>query len=545
MRDRVLLLMALTLLAVPAAAFSQSVTFTSSPVPPIGIGFGPLSIVPASVGTPVFAPGDSVWVQSYDNTSVLFLSLRSPNGTTTPNYYLEPGALVSLHTFTRSDPLGSWTIATTIASTGATGNATVTLMEPTLALVPAFANATLSDNSLNLAFAVPATTAYNIQACTMGSAATDRTDYQLPGDIGGVLEVSVFGNTVSVSTPPSLSQFSVWVELYASRSYDEGSAMVTASTLAAETQVMSAGSAQESQNASLTDQLYLRVGRYDMRTFVRGPSGLTSYDTQLIHTDQAGWTSLDGCAQLSTVIGGSFDMVSNLDGSNSTWPRFLYTMYDDGGVGNFTISKVPVSEARVDVRSTAQGRKLVGTTMTARGSGISSWDSFDSSVYIIGTRFPLNATVGIDFEGVTSEEFATLIASPFSSVQLLVPVGTLDVLATAGGKPAPNATLDVTAGPRLDPNQPVYKTGDAGTFTYELPPGNYTISASGQGQSASAVGLVVSGGATDITIDVGAQAPPYLLYLTAAVLVVAVGLNVVFWRSYLERKDVFDWLPGS
>ncbi|MDG6985336.1 MAG: carboxypeptidase regulatory-like domain-containing protein [Nitrososphaerota archaeon] len=545
MRDRLLLLVALTLLAVPAAAFSQPAASTSVPPPPIGIGFGPLSIIPASVGTPVFAPGDSLWVQSNDSSSVLFLSLRAPNGTSTPNYYLEPGGLISLHTFGSGDQAGGWTISTTIATTGETGNATVTLAKPTLALVPAFANATLSDNSLSLGYTVPSTAAYNIQACTMGSGATDRTDYQLPGDIGGTLEVSVSGNTVSVNTPPALSQFSVWVELYALRTYDEGSAMVSASTLAAQTQVLSAGSGQESQNASLTDELHLRVGRYDMRTFVRGPSGLTSYDTQLVHTSQASWVSLEGCTQLSAVTGGSFSMVSNMDGGNSTWPRFLYTMYDDGGVGNFTISKVPVSEARVDVRSAAQGRRLVGTTMTASGTGISSWDSFDSGIYIVGTKFPLNVTVRIDFEGVTSEEFSALIASPFASVPLLVQVGTLDVLTTTGGRPAANATLDVTAGPLLDPNQPVYKTGEAGTFIYNLPPGDYTVSASGSGRTASATGLVVSGGATNLSIEVGTQPPPYLLYLTAVVLVVAVGLNVVFWRSYLERKDVFNRLPPS
>ena len=183
--------------------------------------------------------------------------------------------------------------------------------------------------------------------------------------------------------------------------------------------------------------------------------------------------------------------------------------------------------------------------MTASGTGISSWDSFDSGIYIVGTKFPLNVTVRIDFEGVTSEEFSALIASPFASVPLLVQVGTLDVLTTTGGRPAANATLDVTAGPLLDPNQPVYKTGEAGTFIYNLPPGDYTVSASGSGRTASATGLVVSGGATNLSIEVGTQPPPYLLYLTAVVLVVAVGLNVVFWRSYLERKDVFNRLPPS
>lgn len=541
MDARILVLAALGLLVMPGAALSQGAILTASGAP-IGLGFGPLSIVPVSVGTPVFALGDGLWVRSYLNSSILFLSLREPNGTVTPTTYLEPGGLIRMRTFTSEDPLGTWTVATTTASTGATDNATFTLASANLDLAPQLTGANVSGNSLRLTFSLPPSLGYNIQACTLGAQSPLAATYQLPKDVGGAMTVALQGDSAMVSTPPALSQFSVWLELYALRSYDEGGSLVSLTTLASSTGVLSAGSTQEQQAAALGDQLYLRTGRYELRTFVRGPSGLTAYDSQFLKTGPATWVSLDGCTQLSSVASSKFVMRSSMDDSNSTWPRSLVTMYDYGGIENFSVASIPVAEARIDARSSVQNGKLTGASLGASGQGILAWGQFDSSLYVVAAQFPLNVTVSVDFEGVATESFDMPSLASYSAVPLFVPVGTLHMLATSQGQPLANATIVVTDGPNLNPHQPTYKTSSSGTFTYTLPPGNYTMTVATGTKSVAVSARVEPGGVASVAVELGEQTVPYLLYLAAGAMVVGVALNILFWRAYLERRATYRQL---
>jgi hypothetical protein len=543
---RLLLVLALGLLLVPAAALAQpgGTTVTVSAGPGFGIGFGPLSIVPLSTGTPIFAPGDSIWIRSYENSSVLLLSLTAPNGTVARGAFLQPGGLMSLHTFTAGDPVGEWTVQGTLASTGATYNATVALTDPPPPLIPRFDGANLTYNDLALTFSVPATSDYNMQACTMGLATNSSIEYGLPASLGGTLVAYMEGNSVYVKTPATSSPFSVWFELWALRGYQEGGSIVSVTTLAADTRVIDAGPTEEIQSATLNGQLNLRVGRYDLRTFVRDSSGFEAYDSRLLKTGPGTWVSLDGCTELTSVTSPSFTMNTNLDRANSTWPRTLVMMFDGGGVGNFTITRVPVMEARIDVRSEAQKGALAGVTMSAGGPGVQSWDSFSSSIYLIGSSFPLNVTVGINFEGVVSTDFVAQVMEPYSTATLLVPTGTLHVLTTAEGAPLSNATVTVVPEAGVSVPLPTFRTSDAGTLTLTLPPGVYNMTASSAGRTATARVSLSSGGSAEAEFDLGAKTFPYLLYLEAAVLVAAAALDALVWRAFLEKRGTYREAPS-
>ena len=483
-----------------------------------------------------------MWVQSYADSSVLFLSLRAPNGTSTPTLYLEPGGIIDIHTFTSTDPLGTWTVSTTEASSGQAGSANVTLARPTLDLVPTLTEANLTYNNLQLSFSVPPSDGYNIQACAMGSGQNSSTTYQLPSDIGGSLGVILSGAAATVTTLPAYSRFSVWFELYSLRSYFEGNSLVSVNTLAAETGVINAGSIEEQQVAAFTDQLNLRAGRYELRTFVQGPSGLTTFDSQFLKLVSTTWVSLDGCSKLSSVISSSFTMTTNLENSTSSWPRSLVTMYDEGGVDGYNISRIPAQEARIDVVSATQKEKITGVTLSASGAGIRSWDPFDSSIYIIGAGFPFNVTVSIEYEGISSQHFDVALTSPFSTMALLVPVGTAVVQSTSQGSPLANATFTVVGDSQPSIHEPTFKTNDAGTYTLTLPPGTYNVTGTYEGRSATFAATVVEGGATSVKLDLGAQTIPYLLYLVAGLLAIGAALNFVFWRAYLERRDTYKQL---
>ncbi|MDG6902548.1 MAG: carboxypeptidase regulatory-like domain-containing protein [Nitrososphaerota archaeon] len=537
MGNKILAVLALALLLAPASALAQSVTY--SPVIPIGIGFGPLSIVPVSVGSPVFASGDSLWVRSYETSSLLLLSLLAPNGTLTPSAYLGPGGLVSLYTFGVGDSPGQWTLEATVASTGESSNTTVTLQAPTQGLTPAFSGATLSNNNLALGFDLPPTPAYNIQACSVGPLVNTTLTFRFPASLGGSMVVAVSGNNVSVRTSPALSPFSFWFELYSLRGYYEGGSLVYTSTLAADSGVGSGGQSGTAQSIELNDQLYLRPGRYELLAFVNGPSGLSTYESQLLNTGSPPWIPLDGCTELSTVTASQFVMNTNLDGPSSTWPSFLITMFDYNGIDNFTITRIPTTEARIDVRSATQDERLAGVSLSASGQGIQSWEQFASGVYIIGSAFPMNVTVGVDFEGIVQQTFSVTVASPNSATTLKVPVGTVHVLTSAQGAPVANASVVATPLAGQGSDLPTFHTSDAGTLTLFLPPGAYNLTASSSGGTSTVSVTVSAGGSVLETIDLGSAAFPYVVYLAAAILAVGAALNLLVWRAYFARKAAY------
>ncbi|MDG6910750.1 MAG: hypothetical protein JRN18_00165 [Nitrososphaerota archaeon] len=533
MQAKLFLLLILVPLLVPVPALSQS--FQAAQPASFGLGYGPLSIEPITVGTPVYTPGDQLWVQSYQNTTSQEVFLTSPAGVTTPGIFLEPGALVSILTFTPSDPLGQWTVTVTVLATGASSKATVTLASPTVSLVPRLVKSNLSENTLNLDYSIPPTTAYNIQGCLMGTLSGPSATFQLPAATGGSMKVILIGNSLTVTPSGSASQFNAWFDLYTQRSYDEYGTLVSKLTLAAQTGVLSISPSPQQNNASFNDYLNLGGGRYELQAYVRTQAGLQLFDAQFLKTNGASWVSLQGCTQLADAASSTLAMSANLDNSNSTWPRSLITMFDVGGVEAYNVSGIPFAEARIDIRSESQAKAITGVVATATGQGIESWDSFDGSIFLTGTRFPMSISVGINY-GPTSRTYNSTVQSPYSSLELLVPVGTLDIHVAAGSAAADNATLSVS---EAGPQQAYYHADKEGDLSVMLPPGTYQINASYDGRSASAGATLVPGETTQVGVQVGSQPFPIMYIALVGVLVIAIGINYVVWRQYQERRSAF------
>lgn len=505
--------------------------------PGFGLGYGPLSIEPATLGTPVYSPGDQVWVQSYLNTTSEFVSLTPPDGTPSSGTYLAPGALMRLRTFNASDRLGVWTVAVLDPSTGASSSVTVTLASPAASLVPKLVGSNLSANTLNLDYGVPPTAAYDIQGCLMGSQTGPSSTYQLPAGVGGAMKVSLAGNGVAVTASSTLTPINTWFELYSQRSYDESGALVSKLMLAAQTDVLNVAASSRPTTTQFTDNLNLRVGRYELRAYVRTASGLDVFESGFLRTNDTAWVSLDGCTQLVEPSSSTMVLSANLNGPNSTWPRSLYTMYDVGGIDSFNLSKVPTMEARIDLRSATNAKTLAGVVATVTGEGVQEWNYFDSSVHLVAASFPLSAAVAVDFEGVATRTFNVTIQAPFSSAYLLVPVGTIDIHAASGGQGAVNASVSVSE-PGSAPAS--FRADGHGNLTIIVPPGRYLVNASYAGRSASASIDVGSGGTTPVSLSLGGQTYPIVYYALVGVLAVAAALNLLVWRAYLERKATFE-----
>lgn len=534
MRARIVSILLAALLLLPATAFSQTVPYSSPPE--FGLGFGPLSIVPVNVGTPIFTPGDQIWIQSYLNSTVLLVSLASPKGISTPALFLDPGALIMLHTFTPSDPLGEWRVSATTYSTGAVSSANVTLAEPTLALSPQLTGANLTDNSLGLSYSIPPSAGYDIQECAIGSGGGPSASFQLPASLGGSMQISVLNDSAIFSGSGSVSQFSAWAELYTERSYVEGVSLVSQLSMAAESGVVTLAIGSGQMVANFTNELNLRAGRYEVLAFVRGPQGLTLFESPYLKENDGTWLSLNDCTELTEVTTGTFFITSDLDNVNSTWPRSLYTMYDDAGVELYNVSKVPTSEARIDVRNAIQDDKIVGVDLNASGAGIQSWDSFSSGIYIIGNEFPLVVTIQANFQGIAYENLNVTILSPFTSVPLPVTVGSLDIQTAYQGGDLGNVTISVSV-----PGSPpaIFHTDRNGGASFTLPPGRYQVNATYSGKTASETVQVLAGGLADANLDLGGQAFPSVLFFLVVAFVIGAALNFFIWRSYHGRRETY------
>lgn len=519
------------LLVFPGAALAQ--VSSSGQVPDIGFGFGPLSVVPASVGTPVYAAGDAMWVQSYLSSTGLYINLMAPNGTATPLRYLQPGTLELLYTFKGADPPGKWTVTTFTAPSTTLSSVEVTLAPPTARLAPQFVGASVSQNLLLLNYSLPPTDSYDVQGCTMGSSPSPEALFQLPGSIGGSMDVALNGSSASVILSQARSAFSGWFELYTQRSYLEGEALVSQEALAAQSGVFSGSPAFKGFETGLPGELFLRQGRYDLRAYIRGPLGLTVFDAPFLKLDGSGWVSLAGCTQLSDVAAPAFTMTTNLDNANTTWPRQVYTLYDQGGVEGYSVSTVPVGEARIDLRSASQVARIPGVTVTAVGGGVESWDSYASGVYVVGTNFPFSVSLQVDFGGITRQTYSVTIPAPFSTQILSLQVGTLSVQANSGGKTAANATIMVSP---YGGEGSSFGGGPLGAGSFTLPPGEYNVTAVYEGRTASTTTQVGAGGTATVSLDLAPQSSLYAVIALAAVLAAGAGANLFVWREYLERR---------
>ena len=533
-RKGLVLCCALALLVFPTIAFAQG--SSASHVPNIGLGFGPLSVVPVSVGTPIYAAGDSLWVQSYLTSVGIYVSLEAPGGVTTPPRYLGPGSLDLLYTFGKTDPPGNWTLLVTGPDFVST-TVEVTLAPPPPALVPQFIGSNVTRNVLQLSYVLPPSDSYSIQGCTMGSIEGPVATVELPSGIGGQMEVGLNGTSTSVLLPQVQSAFSGWFELYAPRSYLEGGVVVSQEDLAAQSGTFSVDSASAPQRieANLSGGLFLREGRYDLRTYVNGPQGLTVFETPFLKLSSGGWVSLAGCSQLSGITSLAFTMTTNLDNANATWPRQIYLMYENGGVDGYTVSNVTASEARIDIRSSSQVAKVPGITVSVTGKGVASWDFYNSEVYIVGTNYPFTASLDLSFGGVTQQRYDVEVYGPFTTQVLSVPVGVLEVQAVSGGEAAANATILVAAAGGTGGPQ---SGGAQGGVTLTLPPGEYNVTAVYEGRTASTTLQVSAGETAKAELDLTPPSPASLFVVLAVILAAGVGVNFFVWRDYLGRKEI-------
>jgi hypothetical protein len=528
-------LLAAALILIPQAALSQTVTITSSPG--IGLGYGPKSIVPVSAGVPIYTEGDSIWAQSYINSSTITLILSSPKGTVTNAVYLSPDSIAMVYAILPSDPPGEWTLTVYPSASSSTFfQVDIEVSNATSLQAPAYVGAGLSDGAVSIGYEMPTTSAYAVQACLLGAQASPETVIALPTSLGGGMDITLNGTTVSSFSPSSKVAFDSWFELYTQRTWVNGTNLVSEQVLAGETQVVTEGVASGAVTAGLETNLNLRNGRYDLRTYVRDSSGLLTFDTPYLRASGGTWISLQGCSSLANVASEGFDLDARLNTTTSQWPRYLLTMYDVNGIDSFTMSSVPTREVRVDLGNSTQARELTHVGVKLSGPGVATWEAYNGSVYVIASSFPLDLSVVVSFENITSETFQAGFAAPFETTALQIPTATINVTTFVSGVRLANATVSVGA---VGSSSGSVRTNSSASASIILPPGSYNLTLSNGGSVVSQTVQLSQGQTVPVALDIAPPGPPVLAAALALVLVASVGANLLVWRTYARRKSSF------
>lgn len=535
MKSRAVLLLCLILLLVSLSP--QIPSSSASAYPDIGLGFGPSNVQPISEGIPIYTQGDNMWVESYYNETVI-LQLLNPNGTTLATAATaEPGELFELYSFKADDVSGTWIL--TFATVNGTENIPVVVSTPSSSFAPVYRGARLAGDLLNQTFALPPTDAYNIQVCSAGESMGSYVSFG-SGIANGSIGVSLNGTSTEFKVLGLPSQFSIWLELYSEYSYTtSGGGIISQNLLVASTPVVSFSPSQSTTMASQLDlQMPLHQGRFDMRVFERTVSGLSLYDSQLLRTRDGDWISLDGCTSEANVNSPGFALTTNLDSSNSSWPRYLITTYDINGEEAYSQSNVPGAEAAIRLRTYPDGGPLTGVIITASAPGLqpSNWDVYASGVYVLTSGLAGKITITLSYGGVTTQNLSVSINGSYVSKSLSIPAGTLDATATLQGMALTNATISLAA-PGSQPR--VLAPSSSGVVSILLPPNNYTLAASYEGTSRTEVILVTAGHISSASLDLTPTSFPSLLYALAAVAVAGVMVNVYVWRQYFRRRKVY------
>jgi hypothetical protein len=505
--------------------------------PDIGLGFSPSSVQPISLGVPIYTQGDNVWLESYYNSTIV-VALLAPGGVDkTGEVEVEPGQLFLLYTFHSADTSGRWTLF--VSSSSGVTSILIYIVAPDASLKPMFSGARLNGNELNQTFTVPPTDAYNIQLCSLGESYGQTFGFGLAGGRNGTFLVSLDGNTSRFSVTGIDSPLSVWLELYSQYSYETGGGgTASQNLLVATTPVLSVSPPTASEQVSFVQQMPMRQGRFDLRIFDRTAAGLALHDAQLLRTVNGIWVPLSGCTSTGYAYSSMLSLATNLDSSNSTWPRQLLTMYTMTGIESYTEIAVPGGEAAIHFRDFPNGGPLTGVVLipSAAGLNASDWDAGNSSVYLLTSGLPATVSINLSFSGIASDTLNVPILGPYSSKSISVDAGTLVVSATKQGKTLPNATITVGE----EGSQPVVvKTNAVGSASILLPPGTYGISAAYGGVSTSSSVAVTPGHTSSVSLDLTQQTGPLVPYLLAALGVAGIIVNVLLWRQYFERRKVY------
>lgn len=527
------------------AGFPQGALHASTAAPIVlQLGFGPQELFNVANGIPIFVLGDQMWASYFYNES-LTLELVSPSGTGVSAAQSSPNSVFLFHTLNANDAAGLWTLNLRSPSGVPVAAIQVEVRSPQSSPPgpPRLESSTISKNgSLVLSFTESINSASDLSACLLPGAAVAPAFFRLPSQVGNyTLELDQKNNSLNAQFFPmgggTLSPFDMWVELRYSYSFTSSLnpyIVIRGEARAAYTQPATFSSPLTGRNftLALNEQGQLRVGSYSVLVYFRSLAGLFVYQTTVLMLDDGTWIWDGACSPLVS-SSGNFRAVIPLN-SPGSWPSTIIVTYQDNGTQGYVEAKVPTNLTSVYVAPIPWGGQLpqgytVGVTSNA---DVASFQIFNSSIYVQLRHTPTKFQTYVQFQG---SNFATKTFNVTGKYQLLqwgIPLGKLQVAVQLDARFAPGASISVTDQTGVAATG---KTDSAGTWSFLLPPGRYSVKATlGNGtsiQPTTISGTLESTLVFSFTTPVN-YTPQYVLLGLAILGTLA---NLWIWRGVLRR----------
>lgn len=502
---------------------------------PLSLGFGPSSLSPLSEGVPVYTVGETIWVASGFNYSVS-LSLTSAKSSPSAPFrvveirILDPLEVTPLYTFTSADTDGVWNL--TIA-----GNSIpvhfVNLADHPVSLGPL--QYSLDKGNISISAQANLGDSYDQEVCAGGAVASSGVSLSLPVDMGekGILTLTP-GTPVFIKTAGVVNDsFSFWFELFHPYSLEatDTDSLVLNNLMAAESQPVNFVT-QGTLNTTVTWNMPLREGRYDLRAYFQNSTSLDVFQSRLLVVNDTSWVSLSGDCQPQPVLSQNVSYSEGLANDVGTWPNRIYVMYRTFGVE--AVASYPVRANLSSVSFVASPWKTTMSNFTVSVSpapGVQTTQR-GSTLFVTSTRYPVKLNYTLDFNGGHSaaQGSVTVAGGVSQSTELKLAQLTVHVLSDQSSP----TTLEVT-GPQGEEvaNSAV---GSNLTSSFLLPTGSYTVTASqGDNTESAQVGLTDGLGAV-ITLNFNTFLTFEIILAVTAIMAAVANLAVWIFNSRSLRS---------
>ncbi len=533
---KVLVVVVLAALMLLQPVRGQQLTGSTSAIStPIGLGFSKGTTAPVSEGVPVYVVGDQLWFDFYlPGTASISLTGPCAAGTSATNNCTESSftdgnsTALQLVTFSSADPTGLWTL--TVVS----GEQSWSVQ---FLLVAGGAPTQLSgygindDGVMSMTYTLSSDSAYDLSACTAGNQSTSTAYVPIPSAIGeGTLLLTLNGSSVSAIPQGNASDFDVSVGLSQAYGYQiDNQTVVSRETQVAETQpVAVSGGIAGAFTTALDDLLPMRTGEYTLTVNFEAGQTVSVEDTDVLITGTGSWVWLQNCSPVSGELSNTVTVSGSLQEGSSVWPRYVYMLYEEYGVSLFSVVSVSPQPATVTLEAAQWDHQLTDSQIYV--SGASGYSVGNGSVYILGTGYPLNVSVGTSQTNLSQVE----IQRPYSTLQVQVPADMIAVDTVLGGTQLSGVVVSLTDAEGL-----VFaENSTAGVAVFYVPQGNYTVAASYDGMAQSR-NLDTSAGSAgqsfQATLQFGTGGGPLVLALLAALGTGVIASGAV-WTVVLRRR---------
>ena len=501
---------------------------------PVGLGFSQASIAPVSSGVPVYTVGDQLWFIAYaaGSVNVTLSPLGAGSGQPVITFGSVPGNMSEdLFAFSSTDAAGAWTL---------TASSSTQRVSIQFFLVNGGAPAVLSGYDvgagglLAMNYTLGSPSAYDVSACTAGSLSTATVYVPVPTSVGaGTLLLTLNGTAVSVYPQSSSNAFTFWVTLSQDYSYQvNGSLTVVSKSMeVAQTEpVQVIGDLTGSFSTALVDALPMRTGEFTLAANFEGANGVTVYDTTVLITGTGSWVWLQGCSNAPDPVSTTVTVTASLQLGPSVWPRYVYMLYQQLGVGLFSIASVTVQPSTVEMVASQWNQPLTDSQIEV--SGASQYAAGNGTVYVVGSGYPVQVSV---WTPQTSPQRVEITA-PYSVTQVQVPADQIVVKTLSNGAPLSGAQVT------LEDSEGIVATETTrnGAAVFYVPPGNYTVAGNSSGSVETSNLTVPSGSAAgrllQVTLQFGAGKGGELTDLLLLALVVGIFVSGFVWAVVYSRS---------